>query len=91
MFSFNKKIIYSKVYDSIEKVNIDVCNYLEGNRIRKTSPHNYRETLNQYIYFNDENKNFNLNDFIIEKIWNTKDIIICIFENNSIIFAKIIN
>lgn len=63
-----KKIIYSNVYDSIEKVNIDVCNYLEGNGITKTLLYNYKETLNQYIYFNDENKNFNLNDFLIEKI-----------------------
>ena len=57
-----KQIIYSNVYDSIEKINIDVCNYLEGEEIKKTLLYNYNETIKQYI------KNFNLNDFFTEKI-----------------------
>ena len=63
-----KQIIYSNVYDSIEKINSDVCNYLEGEGIKKTLLYNYNETINQYIYFNEQNKNFNLNHFFTEKI-----------------------
>lgn len=58
-----KKITYSNLYNSIEEVNEDVSKYLLSKEINNTLLLNYKETINQYILFFEQNKDINLNNF----------------------------
>lgn len=62
-----KKITYANIYDNIEKVICDVEKYLTGNNINNALLYNYKETINEYIYYSKEHTNMNLNNLKISE------------------------
>ena len=60
-----KKIIYSKLYNSIDELQKDIETITNDNKFNKTLLFNYKATLKEYLFFSDKYKENNLNNFLI--------------------------
>jgi len=65
-FRYIKKIIYSKIYETIENTIKDVENLLKSKEIQKTLIKNFCETLQTYIEYSNKYKYVNLNNLKYE-------------------------
>ena len=62
----SKPIIFSeRIYENIEQVENEVKNFLGDKKIESTLLGNYVETLKEYISYEEENFNININNFEI--------------------------
>ena len=58
-----KKMTYNKLYNTFDEVENDVLNYLKNDRVEKTLLYNYKESLEQFLFYTKSNINQNLNSF----------------------------
>ena len=61
-----KKYLNNKSYDNQDKIINDIKDFLSKDELKKTLLKNYKETLQQYLLFTQENKYENINNYIIE-------------------------
>ena len=66
-FRSMKKVIYSKLYHSINDLKHDIENIISKNTFNNTLLYNFKETLKEYLFFSDNNKYKNLNNIIISR------------------------
>ena len=60
-----KLISNSKLYDNINEVVKDIDKFLNNESTKKTPELNFKETIQQYLSFYEQNKSLNLNNFNI--------------------------
>lgn len=60
-FRFIKNNIYKKIYNNIEEITADVVSMLESEQFKKSLLFQYKETLEQYIYYHNKYISVNLN------------------------------
>jgi transposase len=65
-FRYLKKILYSKIFDTIEEVEAKVINILKSDKLKETLLKNYRETLEVYMKYSSEYKYKNLNNLVFD-------------------------
>ena len=65
-FRLIKKHLYQNLYSSIEEIKIDIEKLVEKEQFLKSLLYNYKETLQEYIYYEECMKNLNLNLFDIK-------------------------
>ena len=61
-----KKVINSKVYDSLDDLKDKKNNLIEDKSFAKSLLYNHKETLNEYVYYTENHKHDNLN--LLEEI-----------------------
>lgn len=61
-FRYLKKILYSKLFETLEEVEAEVIKILKGEQIKKTLLKNYRETIGVYAKYSYNYKYKNLNN-----------------------------
>ena len=61
IFRFVKNIMYKQLYDNIEMMKKDLIEIIKSEKLNMSLKKLYKETLNKYLMFINENKNFNLN------------------------------
>jgi hypothetical protein len=60
-FRFIKNNIYKKIYNGIEEITADVTSMLESEKLKNSLLLQYKETLEQYIYYHNKYINDDLN------------------------------
>ena len=58
-----KKHLYRKIFENINEVEKEVVSFLSDSSFRKTLLANYKETLEQYKMFYEQNNNLTFNNF----------------------------
>lgn len=61
-----KKVIYSNLYDSLDNLKDKLNNLIEDKSFTQSLLYNYKETLNEYVYYSQNHKHDNLN--LLEEI-----------------------
>lgn len=61
-FRYLKKILYSKIFETLEDIEAEVIKILKGEQIKKTLLKNYRETIEVYAKYSYNYKYLNLNN-----------------------------
>lgn len=56
-----KKMIYSKIYETTEEIKLDIENIIKTEKFRNTLYYNYKETLKEFLYYEQNHKYDNLN------------------------------
>lgn len=60
-----KKVTYSTIYDSINDLKRDIENLIYKEKFNNTLIYNFKETLNEYLCYEDNYKYYNFNNFEI--------------------------
>ena len=60
-----KKTTYSKIYESINDLKDNINKIINNNKFNNTLLFNFKETLQDYLFYSDTYKNKNLNNIKI--------------------------
>lgn len=60
-FRSMKKIIYSNIYNSVDEIKEMLNSLIQDEKFKKSLLYNYKETLNEYLYYSENHKYDNLN------------------------------